>query len=187
MDSLVKSKSLIDIFKKDDLDCSWVTIQIGWNLGLLSVEEVHTFAFDFSENNPDLINKYISEIIFSTDRREVDSILEKIVSSLGLEIPTMHSSLWSRERHKWRYGMLKDLVDKTQNAEELLTKVEGVYADFGYPEDMKSFIYYMPADEEVSDLNLEDARRILVKRLKNFLTEEKIKLTKLGPLQKNNN
>jgi hypothetical protein len=160
------------LFKKDDLDCSWATIQVGWELGLLSIDEVHKFALDFSESHPDVMNEYISEIIFLTDRNEIRNVLKKILSSLELEFPTLHSSLWNREWQKWRYHVLRNIVDQTQDTEELLIKIEGIYADFGYPEDMKSFIYYMPADEEVADLNPENARRVLIKRLKNFLMEE---------------
>lgn len=176
MNSLVKSKNLLDTFKKNNLNSSWATIQVGLELELLSLDEIHTFALDFSEDHPDLINEYIAEIIFLTDNRKIQDALKKVFSSLKLEFPTPHTLLWNKEMKKWRYCILKNITNQTQDTEELLIKIEKVYADFNYPKDMEPFIYYMPADEEVANLNPENARKVLRERLRIFLAEEKIKL-----------
>lgn len=176
MDFTVESKYPINIFKKCNLDCSWNTIQVGWDLKRLTIDEIHKFALDFSELHPELINEHISELIFSKNEYEIENLLKKIFYSLNLELPLPNSPLWHKEWQKWRYCILSYMVDQIQDAEELLIKVEGLYADFGYPEDMKSFIYYMPADEELVNLKSHEARNVLIKRLKNFLNTEKTEL-----------
>ena len=70
---------------------------------------------------------------------------------------------------------MNEMVKHTSNVQDVLVKIEGVYADFGYPEDMKHFIYYMPADEEIG-LNYEENCTQLVKKLKKFLQEEKMRI-----------
>lgn len=176
MNFSVEAKCPIDIFKKSNLDCSWSTVQVGWDLGRLSIDEIKKFALDFSERYPESINQYIAEIIFSKDKYEVDNLLKKIIFSLNLEFPTSNTSSWNKEWLKWRYCILYCMAEQIQDAEELLIKAEGLYADFGYPEDMIPFIYYMPADEELMHLKPEEARAILVTRLKSFLKEERNKI-----------
>ena len=43
---------------------------------------------------------------------------------------------------------MSEMLKHIKNDEELLMKIEGVYADFGYPEDMKHLIYYMPLEDQ---------------------------------------
>lgn len=176
MDFAVESKYPLTIFKKYNLKCSWNTIQIGWDLGLLSADEVRKFALDFAAFHPELINKDIAELIFSKDSYEVKDFLKKIFGSFNLEFPLLNTPLWNNEWRKWRYCILNCMVDQIKNDEELLIKVEGLYADFNYPEDMKTFIYYMPVEKEVIGLTSKDARAELVKKLKAFLREEKNKI-----------
>ncbi len=66
-----------------------------------------------------------------------------------------------------RYAILASL---DSNGDELLADIEDVYADFGYPEDMNSFIYYMPAAER------DPSPEKLIKRFQAFLAEEKVRL-----------
>ena len=59
MDSSVKPKNLTNALNHENLHCSWVTIQVGWELWLLSMDDVHKFALNFSESHPDVINQDI--------------------------------------------------------------------------------------------------------------------------------
>jgi len=69
------------------------------------------------------------------------------------------------------------MIKHISNTQELLIKVEGVYADFEYPEDMQHFIYYMPSNNSEYS-NREEAYINLLKKLKTFLQEEKIVIQK---------
>lgn len=55
---------------------------------------------------------------------------------------------------KWRYGILKELHDKKSNYDNFNKKVEEIYADFDYPEDMAGFIEYMPS---IDGINMEES------------------------------
>lgn len=46
-----------------------------------------------------------------------------------------------------RYMILNDIKNRKAETSEILSDIEGVYADFGYPEDMNSFIGYMPVED----------------------------------------
>ena len=48
-----------------------------------------------------------------------------------------------------KYSILYYLKEQyIDSGEVLLRKLAEVYADFGYPEDMSDFIYYMPANDK---------------------------------------
>ena len=66
-----------------------------------------------------------------------------------------------------RYAILYSLDREDEN---LLEKIESVYSDFGYPQDMESFIYYMPSNEKESSVEK------LMANFYAFLKEEKIRL-----------
>jgi len=171
----VEAKYPIQIFQDNDLECSWVTIKVGWDLKRLGISEISNFAILFLEKHPNLINEYISELIIGIKEYEVENILKKLFKSLMLDFPEKDSSLWNKEWRKWRYCILSEMVKHISDIEDLLIKVEGIYADFGYPEDMKHFIYYMPVDEEINQ-NHEIANIRLVKKIKDFLQEERIRI-----------
>lgn len=50
-------------------------------------------------------------------------------------------------KDKWRYLILKELHDNQTDKDQLNEKVEEIYADFDYPEDMIRFIRYMPSTD----------------------------------------
>jgi hypothetical protein len=163
---------IMKLFKDNDFEYSWDSIKIGWDLGCVGFDEVKKFILIFLESNPALINVYIA----AENKKDVDELLRDAFIVLNLDLPKRCSSRWNKEWRKWRFCFLSDFVKRILNQEELLIKVEGVYADFGYPEDMKSFIYYMPADDTIEEEDPEDARGRLVKKLKCFLEEESIRI-----------
>lgn len=72
---------------------------------------------------------------------ENEDILPYIHSLINLEDSEDSSMI----QDKWRYALLKVLYAKKANYADLSGKVEEIYADFDYPEDMAGFIRYMPS------------------------------------------
>jgi hypothetical protein len=151
---------------------TWATAKVGWDMHCIDKSDLQMFAVHYLEFNSNLVNRYISELIFGVPDYEIDPLFTKIFPSLNLELPQKNSPLWNIEWRKWRFYLLTELLKNVQDPEELLMKVEGVYADFGYPEDMVSFIYYMPPENGIVDNNPEKARLHLIDKLKKFLNEE---------------
>lgn len=72
---------------------------------------------------------------------EYEDILPYIYELINLEDSEDDSTI----QDKWRYFILKELYAKKSNYEDFNEKVEEIYADFDYPEDMAGFIGYMPS------------------------------------------
>lgn len=72
---------------------------------------------------------------------EYEDILPYIHEVINLEDSEDDSTI----QNKWRYSILKELYAKKSKYEDFNEKVEEIYADFDYPEDMAGFIGYMPS------------------------------------------
>ncbi len=175
MNFSIETKYPIQIFQENNLECSWNTIKVGWDLKRLEQNEVSNFAISFLESHPNLNNEYILELISEVKQNNVENILKKLFKSLKLDFPEHESPSWNKEWRKWRYCIMNEMVKHVPNTQDLLIKIEGLYADFGYPEDMKHLIYYMPTEEKIK-LNYQDACITLVNKIKQFLQEEKVRI-----------
>lgn len=169
----MEAKYPLSIFKNSGLECSWSTVKVGWDLKRLTIEEIGKFALDYLETRPNLINLYISELIFGVKDYEMDDYLKELFISLNLSLPEEESSVWNQEWRKWRFCILNAMVKNITDDQELLETVEGLYADFGYPQDMVPFIYYMPSGDDLSQLTYEECLKRLVNKIHNFLVKEK--------------
>jgi hypothetical protein len=169
----------LDIFKKYNISYSWETILIGRALKLIEPLAIEQFAVEYLLKNPECKNLSIIELAFGASANEIDSLLEKVSKTLNIHI-TIQTDIWNLERIKWRYCILKEFDAAIQNNEALLIEIEGVYAFFGYPDDMAELIYYMPP----KDLNLYDPSKHtyeencqrLINNFHAFLEKEKINI-----------
>lgn len=179
MNFSVESKYPISIFKDNKVVCSWATIKVGWDLNRITKEEIKKFALEYLEQHSTTVNEYISELILGIKNEEVSIYLKRIFESLGLKEPQKYTPEWNKEWLKWRYCIMSEMAKSILDEEKLLISIEGVYADFDYPEDMTEFIYYMPRTENLDNkqqMNPQEARNKLVKKLKIFLKNEKAKI-----------
>ena len=173
----METKYSIQIFQNNGLHCSWATIQVGWDLKCLAPDEIGKFAIYFLQTHPNVINEWISEFIFGVKDYEVEESLKKIFKSLKLDFPIKKSSLWNQEWRKWRYCIISEIIKDVSDVQELLIEIEGIYADFGYPEDMRSLIYYIPSDE-VNNEGHEASCAYLARKINNFFKEERERIDK---------
>lgn len=171
MEFFVESKYPLSIFTDNNLEVSWDTIWMGVLLNRLSAYEVNKFAMDFLDATTNT-NGWISELVFKIEDEKLKNQLEKILKLLKLNPPHPNHPRWNKEWIKWRYCIMSNMVKKIKNNEKLLEAIEGIYADFGYPEDMTSFIYYMPQNESIPT-SQDEARAKLVKNAKSFLQDQK--------------
>ena len=74
-----------------------------------------------------------------------------------------------------RYIILDGLRQSEKNNKIVLENIENIYVDFDYPEDMKSFISYMPVEDdtyEPSNHTEEENEQRLIDKFNVFLTDE---------------
>lgn len=144
-------------------------------------ETIYTALINnFMENNE--VEIYAAELIGADDYEENDFIndlawggmvKEEIISSIITEkLISDLDSFEETELKKIRYAILLYLKEEYINSGEgLLNKLAEVYADFNYPVEMSTFIYYMPNNEIAA--NRDDAEGNMVSNFKQYLEELK--------------
>lgn len=176
MPDSANQKYSISIFPASGINCSWNTIKVGWDLAFIEFKEINKFALAYLEQHPNIVNEFISELILNVEPDKIDKNLKKIFNSLNMQMPERGSRYWNLEWRKWRYAILWTIKNNININKELLAAIAVVYANFGYPEDMNKFIYYLPSNEDLSLLNDFEAETRLIELFNNFLAEEKIKI-----------
>jgi hypothetical protein len=124
-------------------------------------------------DHPDA-EQLIPIIVYEYTEKSLVDVLHKLQS----KIPIPGDNLWRVMMRKLRYKRLNVLaLNRSIDNETLLEKIERVYADMGYPQDMNSFIYYMSRTDEYdpSLYTPQENRARLEKLFREFMiAEEKI-------------
>ena len=101
--------------------------------------------------NRDIIEyaKYVLE----EDIKGFNEVLELSIADEDEDITSLLVQLANLDKvetdeaiqEKWQYAILLDLYNNQDSYDNVYENIENIYADFDYPEDMASFIGYMPS------------------------------------------
>ena len=83
---------------------------------------------------------------------------------------------------KWQYCIIKSLLNEKLSFEELSSKLDVIYADFDYPEDMEKFISYMPIKDDYNptEHTREENEKRILKKVYDFLVRKKNELISIN-------
>lgn len=134
-------KITLNMLSDAGIEYSWNTIYIALLYDFIEVSEVKDYAIERISSEDYQYNEYINELAWVTTDK---NIAIKLI--LGGKLVKITNSTKELELEKIRYAILLTLFNQYKNSyQAFLKQIERVYADFGYPEDMSSFIYYMPS------------------------------------------
>jgi hypothetical protein len=165
-----------NLMEKSGLKVRWNDIYWGLLEDIISLKSIYEYIdreWIYNENS------VIEEILIDLDWEKNDKM-----SALNhiLRIINIKESLNELEAiRKWRYCILKDGIVALSDENEILKFSAEVYADFNYPEEMRSFIYYMESVDgsDPSKHSVYENRVRMVKNLHEFLRMEYDSLKKL--------
>lgn len=161
----------LDVFDAYHIQLTWDDVYYGVKNKLLNLEAVRDYAIRCLEMDDDYCQE-VAELAWPNN--DMLSVLESIEKILG-EKHNLNETLSSM---KWQYSIIKYLVNKNIDFEELSNALDEVYADFNYPEDMEEFISYMPIKDDYNPTghtNEENTERIR-KKIDMFLANKYEKL-----------
>lgn len=110
----------------------WSSILLGFRNGWIERSDIYQYAFDLLQKGCD--DKDVSIIAESEDLNDYE--LERIISN------KTGGTDESIDMDRWRLAFLMCLDDNKSSEEEKICKLQEIYADFGYPEDMSSCSIY---------------------------------------------
>ncbi|MGO5073291.1 DUF2247 family protein [Clostridium sporogenes] len=163
----------VDMLDKSRIDYDWRTLYVGISINLVGCNELTTYALKMMDDDKYEDDEFINELAWGIEDNLKGEILTKMLLKFNFDMLIPESTSWELEIRKLRYVILNYLRSTIEDDNELLRKVEEVYADFNYPQDMEEFIAYMPAKDNSSTHSLEDNKKRMINNLDNFLTVEK--------------
>ncbi|SET27125.1 DUF2247 family protein [Thorsellia anophelis] len=118
----------------------WTDIHWGYKHKLIGWRDVVNYASDslLEGNN---INELIAEISF-IDKSTVFK-LDSLLDQLDIKLENYDVG-------KWLYIELKYIFDNRASISDPFGDVEKIYAEFDYPEEIESFVRYMPVMDKTS-------------------------------------
>lgn len=168
----------IDMLDKSGIDYDWRTLYVGISVNMIYCNEITIYALKVMCDYKYDDNDFINELAWGIEDNRKNEILTKMLIKFNLDMLTSDSQDWNLEIRRLRYVILNYLRSKIKDNNELLKKVEEVYADFNYPQDMDEFIAYMPVKGSVLMNSIEDNNKRIINNLDNFLESEKNELDK---------
>ncbi|MBG9812055.1 hypothetical protein ABD68_10630 [Bacillus endophyticus] len=165
----------VDTFKQNKIEYDWRTLYVGLELNLIKYSDITNYAVEFLTNHPEIENQNVIQLAWGEDDIDYKSLLVNILKELHINDLNLEADVWQFEKRKWRFGILAYLKIKHQDDfEELLNRIAEVYADFNYPEDMDSFINYLPPKDgfDPSKYSKEENVLRLINLFNDFLNKE---------------
>ncbi|AAK78331.1 hypothetical protein BJV85_003667 [Clostridium acetobutylicum] len=163
----------MDMLDKSGIDYDWRTLYVGISINLVKCDELTTYALKMMNDDKYEDDEFINELAWGIEDNLKGEILTKMLFKFKIDMLVPQSASWELEIRKLRYGILNYLRSTIKDDNELLRKVEEVYADFNYPQDMEQFIAYMPAKNNSVTHSIEDNNKRMINNLDKFLIVEK--------------
>lgn len=168
-------KVSLDTFKENGVKYDWKTLYAGLKLDLIKRSDIVNFAVEFLTKHPGANNQNVVQLAWGDDDLDYENLLENILKESFSQDLNFDTEAWQLEKRKWRFAVLTNLKIKYQNNfEELLNKIAEVYADFNYPDDMDSFIYYLKPTDGFDPLQYSKIENIirLINLFHDFMCKE---------------
>ncbi|WP_176343426.1 DUF2247 family protein [Priestia aryabhattai] len=169
-------KYSIEVLKQQNIPYSWDTLYVGLEIGVIDYKDLMHYAIEYLEVVPDVEDTNILELAWGFEETNDKRVLIGMLKECNMEEILQEGDKFEGETRKWRYGILESLKKSYRDdVSTLLKAVAEVYADCQYPSEMKSFIYYLPPDDEYcpeKHSDIENTNR-LVLNLNSFLEREK--------------
>lgn len=162
----------INIFDKIKMPLDWAMVYHGIKKNILDTDIAQEFACRKLEHDEQLSEEELELSWNSNNRLDVLELIEKILDSQG----NVEESI-ERAKDKIRIAIIIYLRETEKDKARLLERIDMIYADFDYPEDMDKFISYMPFCDEFipASRTVEDNRNYLLSKLDNFIKEQQEK------------
>jgi hypothetical protein len=135
---------------------------------------------DFATRALELAEEASSEAaLLASARHESDedvvSALRKLAEAEDATIENLED--YAEQCDRLRLGRLMVAWENSPHDESLLKEIAEIYADFGYPEDMRSCVYYMPPDgTNPSEVQVGDQLESPIAALERLLSDLKERL-----------
>lgn len=152
-------------FIRDRRPVTWPLLWMGVREGWVPEADVIDFAVAKLEEGDEREAVVELASLFSHEEDEVPELLERLAEDEGYDEKDMRLA-WLRLLLAWIYENREQLSDP-------LGIIEGLYADFGYPEEIRELVRYTPPSNGSRPWELEPEQRTrrLIELWRSYLAE----------------
>ncbi|WP_446936013.1 DUF2247 family protein [Lysinibacillus fusiformis] len=140
----------------------WKTIFVGVQENYFSKDVISDYAVELMVIGDESV--FVSELAWGVSMEDLDKVMLEIKTKYFPQLDE-ESTILLEENRKLRFVCLSDIKERCKEENELLNKIAEFYGNHNYPEDMVSFVNYMPQEVPTT-------KEVLVKRFDKFLKLE---------------
>ncbi|XRD23889.1 DUF2247 family protein [Lysinibacillus fusiformis] len=140
----------------------WKTIFVGVHENYFSKDVISDYAVELMVIGDE--SEFVSELAWGVSMEDLDKVMLEIKTKYFPQLDEA-STILLEEYRKLRFVCLSDIKERCKEENELLNKIAEFYGNHNYPEDMVSFVNYMPQEFPTT-------KKDLVKRFDKFLKLE---------------
>ncbi|WP_182102986.1 DUF2247 family protein [Niallia taxi] len=153
--------------KNKNIKYDWKTIFVGVQENYFSKDVISDYAVELMEIGDE--SEFVIELAWGVSSEDLDKVMLEIKTNFFPELDE-ESAILVEENRKLRFVCLSQIKERCKEDNELLNKIAEFYGNHHYPEDMVSFVYYMPQEVPSTKDNM-------VNRFEKFLKLERVRFS----------
>ncbi|MDR4982694.1 hypothetical protein CN491_20285 [Bacillus cereus] len=148
--------------KSKHIKYDWKTIFVGIQGNYFSKDVISDYAVELMGIGDE--SGFVSELTWGVSNENLGKVMLEIKTNYFPQLDE-ESPLLVEEKRKLRFICLSEIKERCKEDNELLNEIAEFYGNHNYPEDMVSFVNYMPQEVPTT-------KEALVNRFEKFLKLE---------------
>ncbi|PEC19703.1 DUF2247 family protein [Bacillus cereus] len=148
--------------KSKHIKYDWKTIFVGVQGNYFSKDVISDYAVELMGIGDE--SGFVSELTWGVSNEDLGKVMLEIKTNYFPQLDE-ESTMLVEEKRKLRFICLSEIKERCKEDNELLNEIAEFYGNHHYPEDMVSFVNYMPQEVPTT-------KEALVNRFEKFLKLE---------------
>ncbi len=132
---------IFNVMQKFEL-VDWYTLLVGLKHGWCSKNNLINYGEKVIEQTADDVIDENLAMIASGEALAVDELVRLVLQFLSCHKKIMNQKIEANAVEKWRFAHLYCLLKSGESEQQKIDKLQEIYAEFGFPEDMSSCSIY---------------------------------------------
>ncbi|MES5925442.1 DUF2247 family protein [Bacillus cereus group sp. MG9] len=149
--------------KNKHIKYDWKTIFVGIQENYFNKDVISDYAVELMDIGDE--SGFVSELAWGVSSEDLDKVMLEIKTNYFPQLDE-ESTMLVEENRKLRFVFLSEIKERCKEDNELLNEIAEFYGNHHYPEDMVSFVNYMPQEVPTT-------KEDLINRFEKFLKLER--------------
>ncbi|KXY37201.1 hypothetical protein AT269_27510 [Bacillus cereus] len=149
--------------KNKHIKYDWKTIFVGIQENYFNKDVISDYAVELMDIGDE--SGFVSELAWGVSSKDLDKVMLEIKTNYFPQLDE-ESTMLVEENRKLRFVCLSEIKERCKEDNELLNEIAEFYGNHHYPEDMVSFVNYMPQEVPTT-------KEDLINRFEKFLKLER--------------